>query len=176
MRLTTLAHAPPHLHPRRAGRIHLIVDCTTWRRGRTRRALGRPSCNSSSVVPGLCLPTRSGGSDAPSKYSSALHTTVPPFVVAHLFAFTAPPSLTFTAKIHLASSSWSLARSRARPQLARLTPLASFARDRALFFRCPSESPKEGKSHVWTRGKEGIDGAGRQSARSRQSPLRHVLY
>ena len=87
-----------------------------------------------------------------------------------------PPSLTFTAKIHLASSSWSLARSRARPQLARLTPLASFARDRALFFRCPSESPKEGKSHVWTRGKEGIDGAGRQSARSRQSPLRHVLY
>ena len=72
-----------------------------------------------------------------------------------------PPSLTFTAKIHLASSSWSLARSRARPQLARLTPpLASLARDRALFFRCPSESPKEGKSHVWTRGKEGIDGEG----------------
>ena len=180
MRFTTLVHAPPPpppTDPRRAGRIiHLSVDYTTWRRGRTRRALGRPSCcSSSSVDLGLCLPTRSGGSDAPSKYSSALHTTVPPFVVAHLFAFTAPPSLTFTAKIHLASSSWSLARSRARPQLARLTPLAPFARDRALFFSVLLRITERGKvARVDAR--EGGDRRGGKAVRANPSPLRHVLY
>ena len=181
MRFTTLVHAPPPpppTDPRRAGRIiHLSVDYTTWRRGRTRRALGRPSCcSSSNVDPGLCLPTRSGGSDAPSKYSSALHTTVPPFVVAHLFAFTAPPSLTFTAKIHLASSSGSLTRSLAHTPAARL-PVA---------FGLPCARPSSVFSvllRITERGKvarvdarEGGDRRGGKAVRANPSPLRHVLY